>query len=249
MEGAKQRRTFTAISFKTANARPESAYSVSFVHYKNDKLVKEGTLDFRPMTNASRRTAKLETFEIIFEEIRQLVTTPSVPVIVWDDKTVEIFNTLILKTGSGIVMKRPPRYFKVRDYAIRRIGKVAKDWNWQRISNRFKLNPISLVEPDAEHIAALMLQIENSVDFPSVIAKAFCRFCQSVLEDNVVTLNEAVELRSFVILVSDKYPEFKKLEEVLDDVLEDGKVTDEESLRLVRILTGMSKYYGKFIRE
>ena len=249
MEGEKQRRTFTAVSFKTFNAQSESAYAISYVYYKNEKKEKAGLILFKPLNGDSAKIVKRKKFEVEFEKIRSLVTSSEIPVLVWDDRAIDIFNTLIFQSGEGINMKRPPRYFKVKDYAIRRIGLFAKKWEWGRIANHFNLSLSSspVKAPDAEHIASLMLQIENTVSFPSVVAKAFCRFCDSILEDKIITLNEAIELHSFVTLISNKYSEFKKLQNVLDDVLADGKVTDDESIRLSRILHGMRKYYEKFI--
>lgn len=240
-----RRRTFTAVSFESCDSRLESTSALSCVYFENGRLKDEKYLEFSPL--AAVGDASKELFENVFEKIRPVVTREDVPVLVWDDRAVQQFELLILQSGRGIVMLRPPRYFKVRDYAIRRIGARAKGWGWPKIAEHYKFPHVDGSIPDAARIARLMERIEDSVAFPSVVAKAFCCFCESILEDKVVTLNEAIELRAFVSLISDKYPEFKKLEDVLDDVLEDGVVTEGESVRLVRILNGMKRYYAKFI--
>lgn len=249
MHGSRQNRTFTAISFQPADSRPESVDSISFVHYKSGRVHKDGTLPFMPLKGGDGKNGQRAAFEKVFERIRPFVAALNVPVLVWDDRAIEIFNTLLIQSACGIVMKGFPRYFKVRDYAVYNIGKVARGWDWKRIVKHFMLNTAATVEPEADQIAALMLQIEGASHFPVLVAKAFCRFCDSILEDRIVTINEARELRSFVSLISDKYPEFKKLECELDDVLEDDKVTAAESRRLVRILNGMLKYYKRFVKD
>lgn len=247
-----RRRTFAAVSFESYDSRLESVYALSCVYIENGRLKDEKSLEFRPIVDVDDGSPSGELFETAFEKIRSLVTREirkdvSIPVLVWDDWAVQQFEFLILQSSDGVVMKRPPRYFKIRDYAVRRIGSKARGWNWLKIAEHYKISHADTPSPDAKQIARLMERIEDSVSFPSVVAKAFCCFCDSILEDKVVTLNEAIELRAFVTLISDKYPEFKKLEDVLDDVLDDGVVTDEESARLVRILNGMKQYFSKFI--
>ena len=246
-----RRRTFAAVSFESYDSRLESVHALSCVYIENGQLKDEKHLEFRQMADANNELTPGELFENVFEKIRSLVTREMrknvpIPVLVWDDRAVQQFE-LLIHSGCGVVMTRPPRYFKLRDYAVRRIGAKARGWDWLKIAEHYKISQADVHIPDATQIARLMERIEDSVAFPSVVAKAFCCFCDSILEDKVVTLNEAIELRAFVSLISDKYPEFKKLGDVLDDVLEDGVVTDEESIRLVRILNGMKHYYAKFI--
>lgn len=246
MNRLQQRKTFTAVSFLLGDSRPESAYSISYVHYLNGKPQREGTIHFRPICGGRVRARNARLFEDVFEDIRLFICSDSVPVLVWDARAVEVFNALIYGSGDGIDMRRPPRYFKVMDYASFRIGRVARSWDWERFARKMNIDVASSSEPNARQIAELMIRLEDTYNFPPVVAKAFCKFCDSILEDGIVTINEAVELHSLVLLLSEKYPEFRKLEKVLDDVLEDGEVTERESRRLIRILTQMSVYYKKF---
>ena len=247
MENAKQRRTFVALSFRLVNNKPESAYSLSYVYIKDDKREKEGTLEFKPIVGAVKQSEKCSNFETAFEKIRTLLSNRELPVIVWDDKGRKILDTLLKQ--NEILVEYPPRYFLLKKYACRKIWNHEVEKTLSEIAKALEINISPAKEPDAEHMAQLMRRIEDKFEFPSMVAKAFCAFCDSVMEDFKITLNEAQELRSFAQLISDRYPEFKKLENELDDVLEDGVVTEEESDRMMRFLGEMRDYYRKFIVE
>lgn len=247
MGAAKQRRTFVAVSFRTKNRRPESAFEIVCVHYKDDKQVgNPARYGFRPLKGVAKNDSSVPLFDEVFDRVRPLLTNLDLPVIVWDDFSRRVLDALILENDIPKIT-HSPRYFLLKNYAIRRIDKATEDWSFNEIAEELKLPMKKVDTPDAEQIARMMLRIEDMYEFPAGVARAFCAFCGSIMDDdNRIDLKEAVELRSLVELLMTRYYEFADLKKELDNVLQDGIVNEEESGHLMRILTNMREYYGKF---
>ena len=73
------------------------------------------------------------------------------------------------------------------------------------------------------------------------ILKSIRRFEKAILEDGRVDETEALVLRNFVTPLAEKYEEMAEFLKLLDDVLADGKVTHEESIRLGAYLKWLEK--------
>ena len=73
------------------------------------------------------------------------------------------------------------------------------------------------------------------------ILKSIRRFEKAILEDGRVDETEALVLRNFVTPLAEKYEEMAEFLKLLDDVLADGKVTHEESVRLGAYLKWLEK--------
>lgn len=246
MISARQRRTFVAVSFGPSDSRPETVSEITCVHYKDDEQVGRALCcNFLPLAKGRKGTSGLLPFDKVFNSLRPLLTNLDLPVIVWDDDARIMLDTLIRENDIPNIT-HSPRYFILRKYAVRRIGQKAESWSFSKIAKDLSLQVGRVSNPSAEILAMLMLRIEDKYSTPPGVAKAFCAFCASIMEDGVIEFKEAIELRSLIELLVIRYPEFLNLKKELDKVLEDSIVTDEESRHLMRILEEMVSYYKKF---
>ena len=95
------------------------------------------------------------------------------------------------------------------------------------------------------------------IEDPTIL-RAIHRFEKAILEDGRVDETEALVLRNFVTPLAEKYEEMAEFLKLLDDVLADGKITHEESIRLGAYLKWLEKgeevaveetgFLGRFFR-
>ena len=78
------------------------------------------------------------------------------------------------------------------------------------------------------------------IEDPTIL-RAIHRFEKAILEDGRVDETEALVLRNFVTPLAEKYEEMAEFLKLLDDVLADGKITHEESIRLGAYLKWLEK--------
>ena len=78
------------------------------------------------------------------------------------------------------------------------------------------------------------------IEDPTIL-RAIHRFEKAILEDGRVDETEALVLRNFVTPLAEKYEEMAEFLKLLDDVLADGKVAHEESIRLGAYLKWLEK--------
>lgn len=253
---AKSRRTFVAVSFEPVGAIADEVHTLQYVLYRDDKIDQQGTIKFRPYGSKAAEFPGRESFEVAFEKDCRFfggysMEPPVVPVVVWNERSRKVFEDLIARDKLGY-MYYSPRYFLLQKYASRKLWDSSDEHTVKEIAKKLKIRVSPCKEPDAEHIAAIMRRIEDVVEFPPVVAKAFCAICESVIEDEIIEKKEAIELGSFLQLISDRYPEFKRLENALDSAVKKDLLTNDrtpESDHLMEIITEMVNYFKKFTQD
>lgn len=238
------KKTFVAVRFRMKRGNP---VAMDYAYYRDGELRDEGSLPLEetvgPLLHGWCLKFASENF-----------SCGQIPVVVgWGERECAIFDAILegrgKECGEIAFVDRMIQYFDVEAYAHRKIKDLRKKDGWRECVKkigRLDQSYAKLKRPTPRACAEMMLELDRP-DMSAVIAKAFVAFLKVIMEDGKITTDEARELRIFVNILTDAYPQFRELERELDEVLEDDVVTDEESMRLMRTLGDMRLLYEKFV--
>lgn len=247
-----KRNTFVAVSFRTENGSPASAYAMDYCLCKDGSNRVSGCIEFAPRRLGL--TDNKATFPVVFQkwytETFEKWNLPKgrMPVVIgWGAHDREIFDYL-LEDDDITLITQAISYLDVKAYAMgsNKIKGIRASDGWRKIASKFELldqQYADLEDPTPRAIVEMFFALENSGD-SAIIAKAFLDIVKVIMADGVITTDEAKLLRSFISTLLDKQPRFNDLAKELDDILEDNVVDSKESRRLMRILTGMRSDFG-----
>ena len=241
----KARNSFTAVSFKTLNAHPESAYEITVVSVKKGEIGTPETYNLLPLSGTTKSRPGAVSFREVFKKIEKRIADVDIPVVGWGAKGKEIFKVLV--SEHDIEIDYPVRYFDLQASAAAKLQHLEDVKNWQAVAKRYKIPSKGEKEPSATACAQLQLAIEQN-DFEVVVARAFLAFIKSIMDDdNQIDTYEAQGLQAFLSLITSSFEQFKELQADVDDALADGVVEKFESDRLMKRLGGMRERYQNFI--
>lgn len=239
------KKSFVAIKFRPSRGRP---VKMDYAYYLDEKFQAEGALVVEHPFGGC-----LQAWSRQFPD--EILTHGCIPIIVgWGVRDREILDKLLEgegdEQGEIAFVDRMVQYFDVEAYARREVKNLKPGDGWRQIARKVvHLDPVyakdqKMSEPTPKACAEMMLALDRP-SMVGVIARAFAEFLKVIMEDGIITTDEAKGLRSFVNVLKLKHddPRFEALQEQLDDVLEDNVVTAEESNQLMNTLDQLRKIY------